>query len=207
MQVAWAGGQSVRVLDIETSVTEPTLAIGDAVREVNYSRDGKLLAIRHGPISLWDVGASQRLFTLPHQSQNPPPPVSFNRLLRFDEQGRLWGVGSTGAARDRRICLLRSAPNGQAEIVIPDLGGRVEELSACMSADCGLLAIGAIPANSNLPGAIYLWDVAAGKRLKNLPGHWCQTALFDFSPDNKRLASMGIHGGEIKIWSLADIRP
>jgi WD40 repeat protein len=208
MRVAWAADQRVHLLDLETSAEGPVLEIGQSVRGLGYSTTGKWLAVNHGATSLFDVATGERKVTLPSLTQQPPPPLACHKPLAVDDDGRVLALATAEGKPNRKLCFARFAADGKTgEVLIPDLQaqGTILEKSLRLSKDCTRLAA-ALPATAGT-GKIRVWDITNARHLLDLPGHWCEVAELRFSADGKLLASMGMWGGDIKIWSLDQSQP
>jgi WD40 repeat protein len=55
------------------------------------------------------------------------------------------------------------------------------------------------------PLGIDVFDLVSGKRIKQLDGHWNRIGSIAFSPDGRKLASVGVSADTVKIWWLADV--
>jgi WD40 repeat protein len=55
------------------------------------------------------------------------------------------------------------------------------------------------------PEGINVWDLTAGKLRQKLGGHWNHLGALSFSADGKKLASIALMGGVIKIWTIDDV--
>lgn len=94
-----AGGQgaSIHLFRMPSGEIARTLLVGEGTMSLDFSADGRLLAIStEGVVSLWDVESGRRLRTLPQSSAAMP--VAFSdegRLLacgHYDGTITLWGI-------------------------------------------------------------------------------------------------------------------
>lgn len=95
-----AGGQGMRVVlfRVDDGSIERTLPVGEGTMSLDFSPDGRMLAIScEGALSLWDVETGRRLRTLSHGAAVLP--VTFSPDGRFLACGvhggrvAVWGLG------------------------------------------------------------------------------------------------------------------
>jgi WD40 repeat protein len=157
-----------------------------------FSLDGKMLASQGSEaIHLWDVTKGEEIASLP-QKRAVPVPVQLaftpdgKTLLaasRLDDKLRIWDV-----ARRRQREVLRD---------------EASPMSFAFSTDGTSVAIG-----NGLGGAgcIAMWDVATGKRVRELESEREMVQAVAFSPNGKLLASAGVNtvaDGDVRVWDRA----
>ena len=181
---------SIAILDVATGDKIKTLSTKTFTNDLNpisascsiaLSPDGNLLAAgctprwsEVGHVALWDVKTGDMIKEL---------------------KGQEFGLNSITFSPDGK--LLASGGWGYKNVIIWDIktGDRIKELhrnqdnhspvySVTFSPDGKLLAAGSDDYS------IILWDVAAGKNIKNLKGHSGSVKSVVFSPDGKILASV-----------------
>jgi WD40 repeat protein/uncharacterized caspase-like protein len=155
-----------------------------------FSPDGRLLALAdkvEERVKAPDNAPAQ-------QSQQSRPPTS-QKDLQEEALKRMQQIARNPAAMAR----LQDIQKRIEEAAARGEMGKVMEISQEMMQNMGM-ALGATPQNS-----IRLWDVAAGRELRALPGasdafHAGQTPIA-FSPDGRQLAVAGI--ASVKLWDVA----
>jgi len=200
-QIAWAESKAVRTMNLTSGEAGPQIDFDKTVERLKFSADGKWLAVSAGSISVWDATTGKKRYALPAFESQPRGKIACEQLLDFDEEGRVWATAFVIGVKPVQRPLIRCSVNGKAwDTIIPHLNGLGS--SAVISTDHRLLAIAE---NNNEPGgpeAIQIWDVPGKRMQTRLPGHHNHIASLAFSPDGKRLASVGYLGGVVKVWSL-----
>jgi WD40 repeat protein len=181
------------------------------IRALRFSADGRLVIVRGdaGEDKIWNAETGELHIDLPSTKDQPQPDVICNRVIDIDEEGRIWGFARQLKPKFmHNTMLVRYAPDAQTlERIIPDLEIDLAlTRTAVLSPDRRLLAV--TPPKKLLPGQgvpqllIEVWDVAEGKRIKRFDGHYGRVTALAFSPDGKKLASMGGPTGLVRIWEI-----
>ncbi len=63
---------------------------------------------------------------------------------------------------------------------------------------------GTILVGGRVDGAINVWDVTTGKRIKTFSGHVGHVTYLKFSPDGQTLVSSGVDGTTL-LWDLTEL--
>jgi WD40 repeat protein len=153
-----------------------------------FSPDGKTLASAHVyMMALWDVATGKRLRPLVGH-ENPVMSLAFSpdgtELTSGEDRLIVWRLKDR---KPRHTLAHRDFPHA---------------LSLAYSPDGKILATGD---GNHGPGGfdahIWLWDLSAGRLLRHFPGHLNGIESLAFSPDGKRLASVG-HDARVKVWDV-----
>ena len=159
------------------------------------SPDGKALlsSDKNGTLYLWDAADGKELRRFSGHGGEPSWTAAFSPDGRtiasaaFGDSIRLW---QTASGREIRRWY---APSGKDR----RWGGR-EEPSLSFSADGKRLA-------STRNRSVKIWDTATGRQIASLLGHGDDVLQVAFSPDGKKLASLG-REGTILIWDAERLR-
>ncbi len=169
----------------------------DAVTGVAFSPDGKTLATVSEEMKLWDVqsgapkggldlkgdiDAGADIGTVDWSPDGKTVALAMTPLL-------LWDVASQMVSNAGKIS------------TAPFLG---DNFVARFSPDSSVVATGHGPVAGE--GSVLLWDAKTSQVKRTLRGYKKAVGDLAFSPDGKRLVSVGLEG-ELKIWSLQDERP
>ena len=187
-QVALAAGDLVQILDTRNGRLVDRFASPVSARSLEYSPDGKLLAIcgAHGPTALWDIAARQVARTLAGHRTT----VS---SLRFSPDQKLIATASwDGTAR------LWDAATGQELAVLT--GHKAALLGCAFSPDGRTLVTGSDD------HAVRFWNVATFREVAALHFHVAMFYLA-FSPDGETLVVSSAHADWhlLRAPSLAEI--
>jgi WD40 repeat protein len=146
-----------------------------------------------GPLLLWDVASGQLVRRFEgHTNDVRRVAVSPDgtRLLSagYDGKVRLWELGTGGEIKK-----------------FDTLGGFVETLSFAADGRQALWSHSRTGVRTgrrgDANGSVELWDLAAGKELKQFPGHTGTITCIAVSADGKRLIS-GCDDGSMRVWEL-----
>jgi WD40 repeat protein len=149
---------------------------------------------------VFDTSTGEQLLDLSQTMNEKPLRIVVQHLVGFDIENRPLATAHEPKANARP--LVRFHHDGTWEPIIADLGQH--GYAAALSPDGRLLAI-ADELRTNQPEGIAIWDLADGKKRKQLGGHWQNIGRLEFSLDGKQLASVEQGGGVVKLWSLEDI--
>jgi hypothetical protein len=184
-QLALAVNQTVRLITIPTLEEGPKLEYRGGAHFLRFSPDGKLLAINE---TILDCGTGETRYK------------ALGTHVAFDDQQRSLVTYFLGKPTGNEHPLYRYAADGQTkETLIADLGPHGH--AAALSPDGKLLAFAGDPMGGGAED-IGIWDLSTQKLHKRLGGHWRHIGTLAFSSDGKKLASIALMGGPIKIWSL-----
>jgi serine/threonine protein kinase len=178
-----------------------------SISTVAFSPDGTRLVgghglsvsgsgVRHDPaLKVWDAQTGQELFTLKGNAGG----------VAWSPDGKRLASGSS----DSKTIKVWDAQTGQELLTLP--GWFSEDVlfggyCVAFSPDGKLLATGSHhygkQAKSFLPGELKIWDAATGRELLTLKGQKGAAISVAFSPDGKRLATVG-SPDELKVWDAA----
>ena len=197
MQLALVSAKGL-VEFVNTAVPDQIHAITDyttdTIQSLAFSEDGKQLAVgrEDGQVHLWQVDDQLRTHILPNH-QGGVDSVAFapdshllatgvgERVsnLAFDDTVRLW----------------------DEDTIAQQFGGEQEEVIGCSFFKNSVVFSpdGIVLAAGSHDFTIHLWDVVAGKPLRQLAGHTDGVLDVDFSPDGSLLASASLDG-TVGIW-------
>jgi WD40 repeat protein len=175
-----------------------------AVRAIAASADGKTVATA-GPGSnqvwVWDSSTATLRMKL-----NAAGPVN---TVAFAPDG-----SAIAAAGDDGIVRTWDPRSGKARLTFTGPGKPVGALAYSTDGNRLAAAVGGwtiksgnpitrfLPAGSEKPGPITVWDARTGESVANLPGHSRFTLCLAFSPDGQSLASGGADG-TLRVWDVA----
>ena len=187
--------------DVETETRLYTLkGHKQAVTGVAFSPDGKTLATVSEGLKLWDVKTGA--------------PTGGSELKDKVGEGEIvasvdWSSDGTTLALAFQPFMLWDvrAQTMKNEGKIPDEPFRGDNYIARFSPDSTLVATGHGPVSEDEKESnVLLWDARTSELKRTLRGHKKAVGDLAFSPDGKRLVSVGLDG-VLKIWSLLDDRP
>jgi WD40 repeat protein len=175
---------------------EPFVDITSNIRSVDFSPDGKLLALgtENGDVILWDTAA--------HQVTGPSllghTDVVFD--VAFSPDGKI--LASASGQYDKTILLWDVATHKQIGQPIVGHTGSITSLD--FSSDGKVLASGGGDGGDR---SIILWDMATHEPIgQPLTGHTGGILALSFSPDGKTIAS-GSSDNTIIIWDVSTHQP
>jgi WD40 repeat protein len=202
----------LRIWDVATGreVRSITAEVGAASQPdtLQFSPDGRQLAVtfllQPGPL-IFEVASGRQLAALAPASTVPAPDIT-----RF-----FGGAGGKNKNKNKKVDprmvqqieALMAMRSTLAQGLTRELG------SAAYSADGRFLAVAvhdvglfAAPGQASASSSsIELWDVAAAKQVRQIPGHEGGTAKVVYSPDGKALVTSG-YDNVIKVWDPASGR-
>jgi len=199
---------------------KPQVAVVSPVASVEFSPDGKLLAVGgYQEVRLVDPASGQALATLSGHAD-------YARSIAFSPDGKMlaaaggppqrngeikiWDVSSIVAAVRAVAPGLSPAPaalKGGATPADAAAGGGATLLKTLVGHKDCIYSVawspdGKLLASGSYDKMVKLWDVATGQEVKNLQDHIDAVFAVAFSPDGKYLAS-GSQDRSVKIWDIA----
>jgi len=199
-QVFWTESKTLRSRDVKANKAGPTIELPTAARRIQFSPDGSVLAVDVGRILVYDAATGALKAELPHAAMQPQPAIDCKRLLAVDDDGRVLAHAASIGQQPVKAPVVQFSADGTSwETLIPNTRSSVSYLSR----DRRLLAVARLPNVG--PSGIEVWELASGQRIKQFDGHWNRIGSIAFSPDNQKLASVGVSADVIKVWSLTDV--
>lgn len=185
------GGMTVHIWDVASGRIIRTLAqgflraktFGGPFRcSLAFSPNGRHLATRSWPVTIWDVYEGKQVMTLGGEWTVTVAPVFIafspdgQQLVevRSDATVRIWQV-----YREEVLSVLGAGPDGA--------GGPHRVISAALSRDWRHLAVGTSSSEGGRKYAVTVWDLASSRRLATFAVQDGSQALA-FSPDGHWLA-------------------
>ncbi|MCE9608259.1 MAG: pre-peptidase C-terminal domain-containing protein [Planctomycetia bacterium] len=191
---AVAGHGEVRIMSLDEQAVVRTLSgIRGPVTDLEFSRDGTLLAVAagepglFGEAQLWNVreGKLVRTFTGHRDSLYAVALAADGRTLAtasYDQTIKLWDVASGNAA------------TGKETKTFVGHNGAVFDLS--------FNPAGTILASCGADRTVKLWDVKTGARLDTFSQSTKELYAVAFSPDGKTIVAGGADN-RIRLWSIS----
>lgn len=166
---------------------KPQVAVVSPVSSVQFSPDGKLLAVGgYKEIRLVEPGTGKTLATLSGHAD-------YVRSIAFSPDGKYLAAAGGLPQRSGEIKIWDVASHQ----LLRTLRGHKDCIySVAWSHDGKLIASG------SYDRMVKLWDASTGQELRNLQDHIDAVFAVAFSPDGKHLAS-GSQDRTVKIWDIA----
>lgn len=230
--LAVAGGRAeISLFDVETRDPLPPLVVGGATKHVAASPVGPLLAIgsRGGELSLWNLEARSRLFTLEGHAGGITA-LAFSgdgsALASGDSAGavKIWDVAR---GRLRASLAAHSTASGVTAVAFSSDGrllataglsdpvvrlwhapsGQAADTVSVAAAGVNALALspnGALLALAGGEGTVSLWGIAERRALGSLGARQGVLRSIGFSKDGRTLATGGTDGS-VCLWTVAEV--
>jgi WD40 repeat protein len=166
---------------------KPQVAVVSPVSAVQFSPDGKLLAVGgYQQVRLVEPGTGKTAATLSGHAD-------YVRSIAFSPDGKFLAAAGGLPQRSGEIKIW----NVESHEIVRTLRGHMDCIySVAWSRDGKLLASG------SYDRMVKLWDADDGHEVRNLQDHIDAVFAVAFSPDGKHLAS-GSQDRTVKIWDLA----
>lgn len=165
----------------------PQVAVVSPVSSVQFSPDGKLLAVGgYQEVRLVEPGTGKTLATLSGHAD-------YVRSIAFSPDGKYLAAAGGLPQRGGEIKIWDVATHALVRTL---LGHKDCIYSVAWSQDGKLIASG------SYDRMVKLWDAATGQELRNLQDHIDAVFSVAFSPDGRHLAS-GSQDRTVKIWDIA----
>jgi WD40 repeat protein len=204
LQVVFAAGDLVRIVDMGSKSEVAAIDTDDRVRGLKLSSDGRFLVTWGRKCAVWDFASRQKVCDLPMAGDGTKADVACEQILDVDDDGRVWAVALAIGSRQVTRSLVKFSSDGKShDLIVGNLQmtGPVQPLTAVLSADRRLLAICDEISKPGEPETIQVWDVGGTMR-QRVAGHEQHVGSMVFSPDGRKLASVSQAGGMVKIWQL-----
>jgi WD40 repeat protein len=199
-----ASGKIVRA--IKQSWIRSNLLGGARGSSLAFSPDGRFLATRSWPVTLWELSSGKEVRTFGPESLSP----SVSAFLGFTPDGK-----SLVEARTNGTIRTWDVTSGKEEGYLADpqkKSGVIFSLQcAALSSDGRLLAAATVSSGGERKEKVTLWDLAAGSPVGTLTGFQSCEALA-FSPDGQWLAAGDMYSaggaslGRIRLWQTSEIK-
>ena len=203
--IRFPADNTVKLWDVETNTNITTLEGHEGrVASVAFSPDGKIIASGSDDetIKLWDVETNTNIATLEGHTDRVAS-------VAFSPDGKI--LASVGGTFDETVKLWDVETNTNTATLEGHTDGAS---SVAFSPDGKILASGVgdaffpefFPESSD--NRVKLWDVASGEPIASLGGHTGEVWSVTFSPDGKKLASVGgTFDNRVKLWDVASGEP
>jgi hypothetical protein len=204
-QVAFAVDDRVLLFDMATKAETPLIQASDPVTALRFSADGKSLVVSDSSFTICNVPSGEKRYVLAGAGGAHNAEFACEKILDFDDDGRVWATGFVPGSNPTGRSLVRFAADGKSHEVISEkllTHVVVQPLTAVLSPDRRRLAIAEQPKAPGGPEPIFVLDLASGK-VQEFIGHTEHIGEMAFSPDGRRLASVNHVGGTLRLWPLA----
>ena len=162
-----ARSTSTRLVDVRTGKDAGNLESEARVNAVTFSRDGSILAVGAGRVTLWDVAAIRAISTL----EGPDWDV---QSVAFSPDGSTLAAGYWNGS-------IRLWDVAEGEIIATLAGHTSLVNSVAFSPE------GAILASGSRDDTVRLWDLETSREITTLEGYFGEGSVA-FSPDGATLA-------------------
>jgi len=196
-------GEQVGIWEIGAGSTHSLTGHADAVQDVTFSDDGRLLASAGGydqTARLWDVSTHTMLHTLIGHT-------GMVTRVAFSPDGKR--LASAGANIEQKFTFSLESPSvrkGRSDhsVRLWDVATGSEERTLTGHTDgvrdVAFSPSGQLLASGALDRTVRLWDVTTGSLLRALTGHVGGVSAIAFSPDGSLLAA-GSGNSSIRLWA------